>query len=32
MAALETTHVAMMRPKATNNPILVSSIVLNTEA
>ena len=32
MAALATTQVAMIRPKATNSPILVSSIVLKTEA
>jgi hypothetical protein len=32
MAALATTHVAIISPKATNNPILVSSIVLKTDA
>jgi hypothetical protein len=32
MAALATTQVAMISPKDTNSPILVSSILLNTEA
>src|SRR4249919_871387 len=32
MAALATTQVAMISPKAMNSPILVSSILLNTEA